>query len=370
MDNETIQQRLTAVRQQFDEWEVDGLLIVHPANRVWLSGFTGSNGMLLITAEQAILATDSRYLERAKSEAPLFTLFPHERTPADDAAFFQSAAVRRLGIEKKHVTLAQAEGWHEMESDMQWVPLQFTVEPLRAIKTAVELDLMRRAAAITDAVMAQLPQIARPGMRESDLAWELEKRLHEGGADSGVAAGVAFPIIVASGPNSALPHHTPGARPLQAGDIIIVDMGARLGGYHSDLTRTFYLGDEPPPEFWRVYNLVNQARQRVFTLLRPDMTIRDADALARDLIAAGGHKAHFGHGLGHGVGLEIHEFPMLSPRAPETAVVSAGMCLTIEPGIYVPGWGGVRLEDLAVLTTAGLEPMSHAPFQPTIPAAS
>lgn len=355
----THQERLTAVRQKLSAWQVDALLLTSPANRRWLSGFTGSNAMLLITAEKALLATDSRYYERAKMEAPCFELFKHERTRKDDRTFFLSAGVRHIGIEKKQVTLEQAAKWRSARSGVKWKPLPETIEPMRALKTAAEVALLRRAAAISDQAMAQFPEIARPGLTEKQLAWELEKCMHNLGAD-----GPAFPTSVASGPNSALPHHTTGERRLQAGDVIIVDMGAQLGGYHSDLTRSFYLGAEPPARFWELYNLVYQAQQNVFTHLRPGMTLRQADALARDLIYNAGHKQHFGHGLGHGVGLEIHEEPFLSPRALETATIQAGMNVTIEPGIYIPGWGGIRLEDLAVVTDGGLESISQCPFQP------
>lgn len=354
-------ERLTAVRQQLAQWQVDGVLITSAANRRWLSGFTGSNGMLLVTADLALLATDSRYYERAKQEAPCFTLVPHERTREADKRFLRQERVRRMGVEQQHVTLAQAAQWRSLRLGVQWIPLHQTVEPLRQIKTAVEHDLMRRAAAITDQVIAQFPLLARPGVSEKVLAWELEKRMREAGAD-----GLAFDLIVASGPNSALPHHSSGERPSQPGDAIIVDMGAALGGYASDLTRSFFLGSEPSAAYTAVYDLVLQAQTAVLTQARPGMTLREVDALARDVITTGGHGAHFGHGLGHGVGLQIHEDPFLSPRALETAVLQVGMNVTIEPGIYIPGWGGVRLEDFAVVGENGLELLSHSPKNPVI----
>lgn len=360
--NDIYQQRLTAVRQKFDKWQIDALLITSPANRRWLSGFTGSNAMLLLTRDQALIATDSRYYERAQREAPLFTLVKHERTRHHDRQFFQTAPARRIGIEQKHVTLEQAARWRSLRLGVHWQPLAETVEPLRAIKTAAEITLMQRAAAITDQAMAQFPRLARPGLTEKQLAWELEKAMMEAGAD-----GVAFATSVAAGPNSALPHHTTGTRPLQTGDIIIVDMGARLDGYHSDMTRTFYLGGDPPPRFWELYRLVQQAQQAVLQNAHPGMTLLQADALARDPIHGAGHKEHFGHGLGHGVGLEIHEDPFLSPRAPEKATLAVGMNVTIEPGIYIPGWGGIRLEDFAWLTENGWQLLSHTAYDPVIP---
>ncbi len=180
------------------------------------------------------------------------------------------------------------------------------------------------------------------------------------------AEAMAFSIIVASGPNSALPHHHPGDRKLQAGDALIVDMGAQLNGYKSDLTRSFFLGAQPSEQFWRVYNLVLGAETAVLQQARPGMTAADIDALARDPITAAGHGDDFGHGLGHGVGLDIHEAPFLSSRGQET-VIAPGMTATVEPGIYLPGWGGIRIEDLAVFTADRLTPLSHCPKDPVIP---
>jgi len=362
MEQQDAANRLTAVRQKLAEWQVDAVLITSEANRRWLSGFTGSNGQLLVTSDSATLATDFRYFERARIESPDFVLFKHQRQAKDDRALFESSGATRIGLEQKHVTLEQAAKWRGLNSGIEWVELPKTIEPLRAIKSAAEMKTMRKAAAITDQTMVHFPEIARPGMSEKQCAWELEKILREAGADD-----VAFPIIVASGPNSALPHHSPTERPLQAGDVIIVDLGAKLNGYHCDMTRSFYLGDEPSEQFWEVYHLVNQANENVFKNLKPDMPLKEVDALARDMIYQAGHEVHFGHGLGHGVGLEIHEDPFLSPRAQEGDTIVFGMTVTIEPGVYIPGWGGIRIEEFSFLLEDGLVPISQCPKQPIIP---
>jgi Xaa-Pro aminopeptidase len=234
------------------------------------------------------------------------------------------------------------------------VPLNETVEPLRAVKSAEELQLIRRAAAITDSVAAQIPALIRPGMTERELSWELEKRLRESGAN-----GTAFPIIVASGPNAALPHHASGDRMLQRGDALIVDMGAAVSGYMSDLTRSFFLGETPDAQYAAVYDAVQEAQRRALAGMRAGMTGRAVDALARDRLVEAGYGDHFGHGLGHSLGLEIHEQPRLS-RLNEKPL-PAGVVLTVEPGVYLPGWGGVRLEDLVLLTEAGVEVLSACP---------
>ncbi|MCA9972037.1 MAG: aminopeptidase P family protein [Anaerolineales bacterium] len=349
--------RLTAVRHRLADWQVDGLLITSPHNWRWLSGFTGSNAQLLVTPTAARLATDSRYWEQALAEAPVFDLVQQLRAPGggDLQMLLQETGARRVGIEAAHVSLLALQRLRRDAPEITWVPLAETLEPLRAIKQPAELALIRAAAAITDEVMAQAPRLARPGMTERALAWELEKVMREAGAEA-----AAFEIIVAAGPNSARPHHRPGERPLQAGDAIIVDLGAQVAGYKSDLTRTFYLGEEPDARFREVFALVRAAQTAVFTHARAGMTSQAVDALARDVIAAGGHADHFGHGLGHSLGLEIHEDPRLSPHLPQTPI-PAGAVITVEPGVYMPGWGGVRIEDLALVTADGFERLSHCP---------
>jgi Xaa-Pro aminopeptidase len=362
----TFEERLNVVRQKLDEWEVEGVLIGSGSNRRWLSGFTGSSGQLLITAESAIIATDSRYYEQAQNESPAFTLFKHQRTKEDNEKLFEAAGVGtigvgKIGVEAQHTTLAAMSKLRKIEG-IEWKSLPNTIEPLRQIKTDTELRQIRAAAELTDFTMSQVNQLARPGQTERELAWELEKTMREAGAEA-----TAFTIIVASGPNSALPHHRPGDRVLTLGDSIVIDMGAQLDGYNSDLTRTFYLGDEPSQEFWRVYNLVLGAQTAVFFHLRPGANCKAVDKVARDIINNAGHEEHFGHGLGHGLGLDVHEGPRLSRLADDDAVLAAGMVVTIEPGVYIPGWGGVRIEDLVTITATGFRRLSLCPKLPIIP---
>ena len=324
----------------------------------WLSGFTGSAGWLLVTLDAALLATDFRYWSQAEVQAPNFTLFrlTQENQLPDLLATVAPATV---GVEAQHLTLSTFADLQKVEG-IEWKPLEKTVEPRRAVKSATEIERIRSAAAITDRVMGSVASLARPGQTEEELAWLLEKSLRENGAD-----GVAFPIIVASGPNAAFPHHRPGSRTLQIGDPIIVDMGAALDGYNSDLTRTFYLGEEPTAQFWDIYRLTLAAQTAALDGMAASMTGREIDALARDVITAAGHGDHFGHGLGHGVGLAVHEDPRLSSRA-EKSRVPAGAITTVEPGVYLPGWGGVRLEDLVLVTGDGIELLSQCPKEPLI----
>ena len=341
MRSQTIyQERLTAVREKLSDWEVDAILISGASNRRWLSGFTGSAGQLLITSQEAWLVTDFRYWEQAAMQSPAFTLFKHKREEGHDTkALFAALKDKRIGIEAGIVTLGELERLKKdaERDDLEWVLLKSTIEPLRQIKTVEEIAAIQDAATITDRAMAQVQHLARPGMTERALAWELEKRMREWGADK-----VAFDVIVASGPNSALPHHSPGDRLLHEGDALIVDMGAALNGYNSDLTRTFYLGANPSEKFWEIYNVVLEAQTAVLHQAHGGMSSQAIDALARDVITAAGYKEQFGHGLGHGVGLDIHEDPVLSPHFDEV-IVPSGTALTVEPGIYLPGWGGVRM---------------------------
>lgn len=362
----TTQERLTAVRGRFAEWKIDGLLITSNNNYRWLSGFTGSNCTLLITADQALLGTDFRYWEQAEQQSPEFELV---RMGSDEGLATFTDMVKMsgssaLGLEGSQVSIVQYKTWQKATAEIEGlklISLGQTVEPLRLIKTDAELDKIRAAAAITDEVMGQVNTIAKVGMTEKALAWELEKRMRELGAD-----GLAFDIIVAAGPNGALAHHRPSSRPLQQGDTIVIDMGAKLDGYHSDLTRSFHMGEaDPDDKFWAVYNLVLAAQKNALAEMRANMSGQAIDALARDVIDDAGHGEAFGHSLGHGVGLEIHENPRLSKLT--KSEIPAGSVVTVEPGVYLPGWGGIRIEDLVVLGTDGVEFLSHCPKNPIIP---
>lgn len=361
MTTTTYASRLAATRALLPQWQVDALLITSASNRRWLSGFTGSAGSLLITAESAYLATDFRYWVQAAAQAPAFSLYRQQPPERELAHLLAESGATAIGIEANHLTVGGLTELARKAEGLNWVHLPVTLERLREQKDAAELALIRRAAAITDQVMAQVPDLARPGLSERQLAWELEKRMREAGATA-----LAFEVIVASGPHAALPHHRPGERLLQPGDALVVDMGAEIDGYKSDLTRSFYLGPNPSADYQAIYQLVHQAQSAVLRGIRPGMTSQAIDALARDLIAAAGHREHFGHGLGHSLGLDIHEGPRLAHSLAKS-IIPAGVVLTVEPGVYLPEWGGVRIEDLILLAEDGPELLSHCPKTPAIP---
>jgi len=360
--SEVHKQRIEALRRNLELWQVNGLLVTNVVNCTWLSGFRGSSASLLITADRAVLATDSRYWEQAADQAPDFELFRHNRTLAETAELLRAAAVGTVGTEANHITVQQA---RELESipGVSWRHLDQPVDPLRMVKTAQEIDAIRAAAAITDAAMAQLPSLIYTGIRERELAWHVERTMRDFGAD-----GMAFSPIIAFGPNGALPHHAPGDRPLQAGDILLVDMGARLDGFNSDLTRTYLYARDMDKRFDNIFSTVLEAQESAVSGIRPGADSRQVHLLAAQAIADAGYGGAFNHGLGHGLGLEIHEEPFLSARRKRQELV-AGMVITIEPGIYLPGWGGVRIEDLILVTENGAEYLSHSPKPRLIAAA-
>ena len=363
MTHTLYQTRLTAVRQNLANWEINAIFITDPTNRRWLSGFTGSAGVLFISPDHALIGTDFRYWEQAQQQAPDFALFKTGRT-ADmpkDHDLIKKIGQGIVGIEGDSMSVNQFSQLHEKlaEADIHLEALKNPVNNLRHVKTAREIDQIRQAAAITDWAMAQVNELFRPGMSEKEAAWELEKLMREHGADS-----LAFDIIVASGPNAALAHHRPGNRPLQTGDTIVIDMGAKFNGYHSDMTRTFHLGSNPSEKFWEIYNLVHTAQQNALNHIKAGLTGAEIDALARDVIIQAGYGEQFGHGLGHGVGLDIHEGPRLGSTHKDP--IPAGAIVSVEPGVYLPNWGGVRIEDLVLITETGFEFISHCPKNPII----
>ncbi|NIN69936.1 MAG: M24 family metallopeptidase [Anaerolineae bacterium] len=351
--------RMLRLREELTARELDAFVVTHPQNRRYLSGFTGSDGALFVTPDGGKLITDFRYLEQAERQSPGFELV--EATPLELpetlGELVRQTGVKRVGFESHDVAVADHSDWTRAV-DSELVPVKELVEEMRAIKDRGELEAIKRAVAIGDAAMAHVREFIRPGMTEREVAWELEVYVRTHGAE---AAG--FDIIVASGPNGAMAHATVSDRAIQAGEPIVIDVGARVDGYHSDLTRTLLLG-EPDDRFEEIYDVVLRAQKAALEGIRPGMTGREADALARNVIEEAGYGEYFRHGLGHSVGLEIHENPKASTVS--EAVLQPGMTLTVEPGIYVTGWGGVRVEDLVVIAGNGVEVLSRAEKRPSM----
>jgi Xaa-Pro aminopeptidase len=363
MTTDLAHRRLDAVRRQFEVVvpvnapaaaaggghapAIDGVLITDPDNRRYVSGFTGSAGQLLITRGAAVLLTDFRYVEQATAQAPAFEVVRYDGQPwVPVAEQAQRLEARRLGFEAEHVTvdghLRLQAALAEKASGVELVPLPGLVQALRQTKDSAEVHLMRRAVEIGDRAFESVAADLSPGVTEREVAWRLEVAMRKRGAD-----GLSFPVIVAAGPSGAMPHHRPDDHPIQPGEPIVIDMGCTLDGYCSDMTRTIVLG-EPDAKFWEIYQLVLNAQQTCEDGLRAGMLGTAGDALARDVIAGAGYGEQFGHGTGHGVGLAIHESPYLSPTRGDVEL-RPGAVVTVEPGIYLPGWGGVRIEDMVVV---------------------
>jgi len=346
--------RLAEVRRLLEEKNLPALLVMQAENRRYLSGFTGSAGVLLIMPTRAILATDFRYWEQGAQQAPDFTVYPAKGGLKDylPGLIAEAGGPTRIGFESNTVTVAQYEDMQQAAPQIEWSGVNNLIENVRAVKDAGELALTHKTIDLAEDGLRYLLSILQPGMTEKEAAWELEKYLRMQGADA-----MSFDTIVASGPNAALPHHHPSERIIQAHEPITIDWGVEIDGYHSDLTRTIVLG-EPDAKFREIYGIVLQAQLNAIDHIQAGQTGKEADAFARDVIAAAGYGDNFGHGLGHGVGLAVHEQPRATYTV-EDGRLPANAVLTVEPGIYLPGWGGVRIEDMILVKEDGNEVLSH-----------
>jgi Xaa-Pro aminopeptidase len=364
--------RVARLRQTLAAEGLDALLVTNPENRRYLSGFTGhdsgadSAGALVVTSRDVILITDGRYIEQAEHECPGLTIKRREAALAPLVAESLAAAgAGGTGIEATHLTVSALEDLEKALRDqadpsqkLALLPTRGLVEKQRVIKDSLEIAAIERAVAITDETFDYLCGYLRPGLTERQVAQEIERYMTEHGAE-----GLAFGSIVASGPNAALPHAVPSDRQLELGEPITLDMGARFDGYCSDMTRTVCLG-EPGPELQELYDLVLEAQETCERGIRPGQNGKEADALARDVFAAEGREEQYLHGTGHGLGLEIHENPRLGKTGADS-ILAPDMVITIEPGLYVASFGGVRIEDTAVVTEEGIRILttSHKRFQ-------
>jgi Xaa-Pro aminopeptidase len=360
--------RIARLRADMAAEGMEALLVLAAENRRYLSGFTGedtqfdeSAGALLVTDSQLVLATDTRYELQARNEAPQFRVVCYKESLAKELPRLASELdLRRLAFESVRMSCLQhrlmVEALKTAGVSVELTGVENRVERLRIVKDEPEIDRIRRALAIAEKAFTDcLPQL-RPGMTEKELAWQMEKAMREAGAES-----LSFPTIVAAGPNSALPHAIPGDRRIRAGEPLLFDWGARLDGYCSDISRTVVIGP-PDDTFERVFQVVLDAQRFAIDAIRPGVSSREVDRIARDHIERSGFGGRFGHGLGHGTGLAIHEMPRLSPLKDTT--LETGMVSTVEPGIYLPDWGGIRLENMVVVRDTGAEVLNR--LDPTL----
>jgi len=350
---------------------VEGLLVTTPANIRWLTGFSGSAGLLLVTASRAVLTTDGRYRTQSSEQLAEAGVDGDVEVQIGgvqaqrEALRLGAAGLSEVGLEAENVTWSSQRSWAEVLAPVSPVPTRGLVEGLRMVKDPGEVARMARAASIADeALAAVLPLLAEAGsgragtdasgLTESRFAAALDHAMRERGAEDR-----AFETIVASGENSAKPHARPGRRPIRPGDPVVVDFGAVFDGYRSDMTRTFCVGGPPTGELARVFQVVAESQQLGVARVEPGVTAGAVDQACRDAIAASGWAERFEHGTGHGVGLDIHEGPSVGPGS--TAILDPGTVVTVEPGVYLPGTGGVRIEDTLVVTEHGSRPLTRFP---------
>ncbi|CAI8005653.1 Uncharacterized peptidase YqhT [Geodia barretti] len=340
------------------EREVDAILVSGSENRRYLSGFSGSAGYLFITGERAHLATDFRYTEQATAQAEYFNV-EQVRVGWDWLlAQLRESGAKRLGFESQSMTVATYNSLNKAiseDSDLSGVllvPFSDLTDDQRSFKDSDELVLLQRAIDASDLAMEEVCPTIAEGMTEREVAWRMEMAMRDAGAD-----GISFDTIVAAGPNGAMAHHMPTDHIIKRGEPIVIDMGAKVGGYCSDITRTVVVG-EPDEMFHKIYNIVLDAQLTAIKDVKIGMNGEEADKLARDVISDAGYGDNFGHSLGHGVGLAVHEIPRVSPRSTDPLDVNS--VFTVEPGIYLSGWGGVRIEDIVILGDSGAIPLSKA----------
>lgn len=347
-----MQNRLNKLRDALANIGADALITERDVNRRYLSGFTGSTGWVIVTEKDAFLVTDFRYIDQAQEQCPDFTVVNNQRKAVEAIAqVLKQTGVKRLAFESSLSYGSYAE-WSQAFDGVELVPTSGLLEKLRMYKEASEVEIVRKAVKIADDAFQHILGYIKPGVSESDIALELEFFMRRQGA-----SGIGFDIIVASGPRGALPHGRASEKLIQAGELVTLDFGAQFQGYNSDITRTVAVG-EPSAKMKEIYDIVLKAQIAGVDALRPGITGKEADAVTRDIITAAGYGDAYGHSAGHGLGMDVHELPNLSTVSP--FVLEPGMLVTMEPGIYVSGLGGVRIEDDVLITEEGHEVLTQS----------
>lgn len=345
--------KLQKLRESMKQLEIDGILITSEYNRRYMSNFTGSSGVVLITESHAQFITDFRYIQQATKQCEGFEIVQHKAAIPDEvAAQVKNLGIQKLGFEQEHLTYSGFKAYEQAVS-AELVPVSGVVEKLRLIKTDSEIKILKEAAKIADAAFAHILEFIRPGLTELEVSNELEFFMRKLGATSS-----SFDTIVASGYRSALPHGVASDKVIEKGDFVTLDFGAYYKGYVSDITRTIAVG-QPSEQLKKIYQIVLDAQLKGLAGIKPGMTGKEADALTRSYITEKGYGEYFGHSTGHGIGLEVHEGPALSFKS--DTVLEPGMVVTVEPGIYIPDVGGVRIEDDTIITHDHNERLTHSP---------
>lgn len=343
------------VRKEFEKLEIDGLLITDELNRRYMTGFTGTAGVALITKDDALFLTDFRYDKQAREQVSDYNVIIHKSSAGLIESILETAKrldIKNLGFEASNVSFDFYSKLKD-KSELNLVATTKVIEEFRLIKTEEEVEKIRQAAKISDAAFTHIQDFIRPGVTELEVSHELEHFMKKQGADGG-----SFTFIVASGNRGALPHGVASEKVIEQGEMVKLDFGALYKGYCSDMTRTLSVG-EPNPKLKEIYSIVHDALQLTLDTIQAGMSAKEVDSIARDYITENGYGEYFGHGLGHAIGLNIHEDPFFSQSS--TQELQPGMVVTIEPGIYIPELGGVRIEDDILIKEDGIEILTHSP---------
>ncbi|MDF2521200.1 MAG: aminopeptidase family protein [Clostridia bacterium] len=350
-----MEKRLAKLRERLAANNLDAAFLYSKENRRYISGFTGSTGYVVVTANKAYFITDFRYKDQAQNQCKGFEVIIHGSTTlmSEIKNAIQGSNVKRLGIEDGFMTASMYENLKSNLEGVEIAPLKDTLEAIRMIKDADEIANIEKAASIADEAFKHMLDFIKPGLTEQEVALELEYTMKKLGATD-----LSFESIVASGVRSSLPHGVFTDKVINNGEFLTLDFGCVYNGYCSDMTRTVFVGKADEKQK-KIYNIVLEAELKVLEHIKPGMTGKDVDKVARDIITKEGYGENFGHGLGHGVGLAVHEEPRLSPMGERT--LEAGMIVTDEPGIYISEYGGVRIEDLVLVTEDGCRTLSKSP---------
>lgn len=350
--------KLKKLRQELTQNQLEAIIISQSENRYYFSNFAGTAGMLLITHDAQFLFTDFRYVKQGEEQSPHYQVIK-TKTDLISAVtdMINQLKLTKIGFEENYWTWGNFEKLTEKikNSNIQLLPASNIIGQLRSIKSKEEIAILQKAVDLTDSAFAHLIKIIKVGIEEREVALELEFFMRRAGAD-----GASFQYIVASGTRGAMPHGTASTKKIISGQLVTIDFGCMYQGYCSDMTRNLIFG-EPNEQQQHIYDVVLKAQEAALAQIRAGMTGREADKIARDIIASAGYGENFGHGLGHGVGLNIHEAPNLSPNS--DVILQEGMVVTVEPGIYLAGWGGVRIEDMVIIKKDKCNRLTKTPKQ-------
>ncbi len=348
--------RINKLRNELARRKLDGYFVQERMDQFWLTGFTGEDGGAVVTRNAVVLLTDGRFDEAADRESPFAKkVLRKKRDAQTNAKEIKKLRIQKLGFNPGHMSVADYNDLKKHLSPVKLTPADGMITPFRGIKDAGEVERMRAAIRVAEQAFERVRAWLRPGLTEREIAAQLVYEMQRLGAQ-----GETFPSIVAVGPNSSLPHYEPGDRPLTENEILLVDWGARVGWYGSDLTRVLWLGSIAP-ELKKIFEIVRESHDRAIAAVRPGIKTHDVDRVAREVIRKAGYGERFNHATGHGLGLVAHETPRVGKGT--KIKLEPGMVITIEPGIYLPGLGGVRLEDDVLVTETGYEVLSTLPVQ-------